>query len=85
MIGKQSEVKSEPPVEKAELDEFVLLNKEDDFEETVIEIDNISDKGVDYSERQDQLINLADYDFSDISSADGIPVEGILEKIGLGN
>lgn len=85
VIGKQSEAIPEIPVEESYLDEVVLNDGEeakDNVTDETAELENITNDE-DLTDRTETYINLADYDFSDISSPDGVPVDGILEKIGL--
>ncbi|GAE29089.1 hypothetical protein [Halalkalibacter hemicellulosilyticus] len=62
--------------ETAFKDEEGSTNKEDD--EIVI---TVSDNEGSYL--ANETIDLSNYDFSDISARDGVPIDGILEKIGI--
>ncbi|MCK0472051.1 hypothetical protein [Halalkalibacter sp. APA_J-10(15)] len=56
--------------------EEVNANKED--EEIVIIVSDNED-----SYLANETFDLSNYDFSDISARDGVPIDGILEKIGI--
>ncbi|MFC0470216.1 hypothetical protein ACFFHM_06670 [Halalkalibacter kiskunsagensis] len=82
--SKEKEIPSLQYVEASTI-AFELQNEKKRVEEKSEKVEHevTGQKNMIHQNNQNQIINLQDFDFSDVSTSDGVPVEAILIKLNL--